>query len=297
MKTLITAALTSHLLDDVPAMPSRLWRELRPTVAQDGDVSEWSAKNLSEADGEIVRQRMASIDRVQEALDALGELSIMAIDEFDERYPRLWLERLGGKHPPLLFVSGSADLLNAPSIGVVGSRDVDEAGREFAAEIAREAVGKGHSVVSGGARGVDQVAMRAAFESGGASIGFLSDSLERMARSRDMAESFESGEVCLATPFSPSAGFSVGNAMARNKLIYAHSLATVVVSSSADSGGTWSGAVEALSGGWCPVLVRSAESAPDGNRMLIKKGGMPLESASELSQAIEQAAPLQASLL
>ena len=44
------------------------------------------------------------------------------------------------------------------------------------------------------------------------------------------------------------------------------------------SGGTWTGAVEALKGGWVPVLVRDDADAPAGNRSLVALGAAPLSS-------------------
>ncbi len=64
--------------------------------------------------------------------------------------------------------------------------------------------------------------------------------------------------------------------MGRNKIIYALSDVAVVVSSAAGSGGTWTGAMEAIEGGWVPVLVRDGPDAPEGNRALIAKGGFRL---------------------
>ena len=68
--------------------------------------------------------------------------------------------------------------------------------------------------------------------------------------------------------------------MGRNKLIYALSDVAVVVSSADGSGGTWTGAVEALKGGWVPVLVRDDPGVPAGNRSLIRLGAVPLPPAS-----------------
>jgi predicted Rossmann fold nucleotide-binding protein DprA/Smf involved in DNA uptake len=65
--------------------------------------------------------------------------------------------------------------------------------------------------------------------------------------------------------------------MARNKLIYALSDVAVVVASAPGSGGTWTGAVEALEAGWVPVFVRRSDPMPDGNRQLIERGALPLD--------------------
>jgi predicted Rossmann fold nucleotide-binding protein DprA/Smf involved in DNA uptake len=286
MQTNIVAALTSHLLDDAEPVGASIWRSLRDS---DGDVIEWSRKNLSVADAEKVELALSRVDDIDDALARLAEMGIIAISEFDEDYPQRIVQRLGGKRPPLLFVAGNASLLNGRSLGIVGSRDVDETGAVFAAEAAHVAVEHGYIVVSGGAKGVDQASMQAAFESGGESLGFLSDSLEKTVRGS--ADALESGRVCLASAVSPKAGFNVANAMNRNKLIYAHSDATLVVSSAFGAGGTWAGADEALKLRYCQVIVRDGEDVPDGNKELIKRGGIPIRDPREIVGAIDAPIP------
>jgi predicted Rossmann fold nucleotide-binding protein DprA/Smf involved in DNA uptake len=87
------------------------------------------------------------------------------------------------------------------------------------------------------------------------------------------------GRLVLLTPYAPNAGFSVGAAMGRNKLIYGLADFAVVVQSDFQTGGTWAGAVEALKANWCPVFVRECADAPKGNRELLKLGAAPLPEA------------------
>lgn len=289
MQTNLVAALTSHLLDDTEPVGTSIWRALRDS---DGDVIEWSRQHMSPADADKVEAAVSRIDDIDEAIARLAEKGISTLSEFDDDYPQRFLQVLGGKRPPLLFIAGNASLLNGRSIGIVGSRDVDEAGAVFAAEAARVAAEHGFIVVSGGAKGVDQVSMQSAFESGGESLGFLSDSLEKAVRAS--ADALEGGRVCLATAVAPSAGFSVANAMNRNKLIYAHSDATLVVSSALGTGGTWTGAEEALKHRYCQVIVRDGEGVPEGNSELIRRGGVPVRDPRDIIAAID--APIPGSL-
>ena len=62
--------------------------------------------------------------------------------------------------------------------------------------------------------------------------------------------------------------------MARNKVIYAMSDASVVVSSALEKGGTWQGAMENLKKWRIPLYIREAEGFR-GNARLIEKGGAP----------------------
>ena len=70
----------------------------------------------------------------------------------------------------------------------------------------------------------------------------------------------------------------------------------VVVSSDHQTGGTWAGAVEALKGGWCPVLVRDGDGVPRGNKELLKLGAIALPAGelpkiSNLAEWVQQHAP------
>lgn len=287
----IVAALTSHLVKDLAPLPTSVWRVVKGTPGD--DLLEFARAALAERDADLVRERLDRVEEFSDALCSLGEMGISFLTEFSFEYPDNWKAKLGGRTPSHLFVAGNVGLLRMASLGVVGSREVDEAGTTFTRALAAESARQGLAIVSGGARGVDEIAMRSAYESGGAVIGILAESLTRNLRRWDL----ESERVCLASPFAPDVGFQVANAMTRNKLIYAASEATVVVSSAMETGGTWAGATEALKQSLCPLLVRAGEDVPDGNRALIGKGGIPMTSPLELLDLMASAQPAQGSLL
>jgi predicted Rossmann fold nucleotide-binding protein DprA/Smf involved in DNA uptake len=113
-------------------------------------------------------------------------------------------------------------------------------------------------------------------EAGGNVIGVLADSLEAAAMNRENRDLLMDGRLVLISPYDPSAGFNVGNAMQRNKLIYALADAALVVSSDYEKGGTWAGAVEQLNKlKLVPVYVRSTGEMGNGLAALGKKGALP----------------------
>ena len=81
-----------------------------------------------------------------------------------------------------------------------------------------------------------------------------------------------SGDLVLISPFSPEAGFNVGNAMSRNRYIYGLADAAIVISSTPDRGGTWNGALEDLKAGWVPLWVKRTENEKSGNPELVRRG-------------------------
>jgi DNA processing protein len=230
-------------------------------------------------EAELMARLLARSGQLAFELDRLAARGIGAVTITDEGYPGRLRSRLGTEAPPVLFLAGDETLLEAGGVAIVGSRDVDPIGTEFAQAVAAAAARDGLPVVSGGARGVDQQAMQAAFEAGGRVIGILPEGIERRTREASTRVALADGQAVIASPYHPGAWFTAGAAMGRNKLVYALSDVAIVISSAAESGGTWAGAVEALAGRWVPVFVRQADDMPDGNRRLIDRGGIPLETA------------------
>ena len=220
-------------------------------------------------------------------LDRLEQSGINTLTAFDEQYPREWLARLKAKAPPVVHGAGSLDVLDTPGLGVVGSRDVSEAGGEVAKHVARLAAGRGLPLVSGGARGVDQLAMEAAFEAGGAVVGILAESLSRKLKRPDVRRAVYEGSTVMCTPYSPDAPFSAGNAMGRNKLIYAQAALTVVIASDDGAGGTWSGASEALKHDYGPVAVWRGDGEGPGNEPLQQRGAVPVSSLEDIESLLD----------
>lgn len=203
--------------------------------------------------------------------------AIWVISRADADYPARLKERLRPEHrPPVLYGCGELNLLETGGLAVVGSRDVDIELVNYTVSVAGSAARAGKTVVSGGARGIDQAAMRGALEAGGKVIGVLADSLERTTMSREHRNFLLDGRLTLISPYDPSAGFNVGNAMQRNKLIYALADASLVVSSDINKGGTWAGATEQLnrlqSG---PMFVRQTGTPSEGLDALRKRGALP----------------------
>jgi predicted Rossmann fold nucleotide-binding protein DprA/Smf involved in DNA uptake len=265
----------------------------RPTALRGRTVDELVRElGISTEDaGRIVRLLDRSGSLALE-LEGLFNRGIWAVTRVDELYPARLRDALKHQAPTVLFGAGDVRLLGNAGVAIIGSRNIDEGGAAFARELGRKAVAAGLAVVSGGARGTDRLAMEGALESGGRAFGVLADSLERVIRQLDLRQLLLDGCLVLVTPYAPTAGFSVGAAMGRNKVIYGLAEFGVVASSDFQTGGTWAGAVEALKAEWCPVFVRESAGAPKGNAALIKAGAVPLPE-SELGAISDLAAWLR----
>jgi len=194
----------------------------------------------------------------------------------DSQYPKRLKQKLKQKSPAILYGIGSIELLSAGGLAIVGSRDINKEEIDYTQKVAQTCAEEGIQVISGGARGVDQVSMLGALEASGTAIGVLADSLIKTAVNGKYRNSISEGRLTLISSYDPNAGFNTGNAMGRNKYIYALADYALVVSSAYEKGGTWAGAKEALlKMNDVPVFVRMEDAVPEGNRELIKQGAKP----------------------
>jgi predicted Rossmann fold nucleotide-binding protein DprA/Smf involved in DNA uptake len=200
---------------------------------------------------------------------------IWIISRSDADYPARYKKHLKDKAPPLLFGVGDRSLLKGGGLGIVGSRNVDQAGEAFTRQVAEFCAYNRMPVVSGGARGVDQISMTAALEAGGVTIGILAENLLKKSVERSARHAIADGRLLLLSPYHPNARFTVGTAMGRNKLIYAMADYGLVVSAEHKKGGTWAGAQEELKReNALPVFVRVGNDVPQGNSKLLDLGAI-----------------------
>lgn len=251
-------------------------RSMRPADLLDnqgrGQLAELQIPGLAYQAVEALLDRGAALGIMTERWTSRG---LWVLGRGDDGYPNRFKSYLGQAAPPLLFGAGTPKLLQAAGLAMVGSRDASEEEIEFTRRVASACASQGLAVISGGARGVDLESMAAAYEAGGSAVGVLSDSLSRAAVSARYREGLITGRLTLVSPFDPDIGWFAFTAMERNKLIYALSDAALVVSSAAESGGTWAGAVEALDSHRVAVYVRVDGAAQEGNRKLVARGALP----------------------
>jgi DNA processing protein len=89
----------------------------------------------------------------------------------DPEYPQSLLQIYDP--PVLLYVRGDAQVLNLPSISIVGSRRPTLYGTQMAERMGREIAARGVVVVSGMARGIDALAHKGAMTVNGRAVGVL----------------------------------------------------------------------------------------------------------------------------
>ena len=285
-----------------PGEYKRLARHLREIQRQPADlVSPDAAAILRACQPVIDENRLQKLlgrgFLLSQVIERWQARAIWVVSRADAEYPRRLKARLREDAPAVLYGCGDMALLETGGLAVVGSRHVDDALIDYTITIGRLAARAGSTLVSGGAKGIDQASMRGALEAGGKVCGVLADSLEKTTMNREHRNLLLDGQLVLISPYDPSAGFNVGNAMQRNKLIYALADASLVVSSDLNKGGTWTGAVEQLDKlKFVPVYVRSTGGSSPGLDALRSKGARSWpnpQDADSFDVVFEVAAPTQ----
>jgi predicted Rossmann fold nucleotide-binding protein DprA/Smf involved in DNA uptake len=219
------------------------------------------------------------------ALERWSRGGLWVMSRGDAEFPKRLKRHLKHAAPPLLYGAGNKELLDIGGLAIIGSRDATAAALEFTREVAALCAREGMGVVSGGARGVDAAAMQGSTEAGGHTIGVLANDLLKTSVNRQNRLGLQEGRLVLVSPFYPEAAFNAGNAMGRNKYIYALSDRALVIDSALGSGGTWEGALEALNHKWVPLYVRTPGNGA-GNAALVEKGGIAFTYAPGQGQGL-----------
>lgn len=209
-------------------------------------------------------------------IEKYENMGIKIVTRSDEDYPKKLKRTLKNQCPPLFYYTGELTLAGKPFVGFIGSRDINRNDISFAQKTIDKVIARGFGVVSGGARGIDSVSRARALEGGGAVTEYISDSLVKKIKDKEIINAIKSGKLVIMSVVKPDAGFNAGIAMMRNKYIYAHSMGTVVVKSDYNKGGTWSGATENLKNNWCCEFCWD-NAAYAGNMALIKNGAIPID--------------------
>lgn len=180
-------------------------------------------------------QRIATLD-LDQARHALDRLQVRVVIPGDDEWP-LGVDQL--KCPPVcLYVRGQSALsIVEDSIAVVGSRAATAYGLRVAADLGEGLVQRGVTVVSGAAFGIDAAAHRGALAGGGPTVAVLARGLDRaypQAHEGLLREIAAEGAVVSELPL----GWAPYRQrfIARNRIIAAMSVGTVVVEAGLRSG-------------------------------------------------------------
>lgn len=139
--------------------------------------------------------------------------------------------------PIALFAEGDLDALRLPQIAIVGSRNPTPTGTQVAERFARALAGAGVCITSGLATGIDAAAHSGALKADGMTIAVCGRGLADVypARNRELAARIAASGLLLSE-YTPDTAPARSHFPARNRIIAALTLGTLVVEAAPGSG-------------------------------------------------------------
>jgi DNA processing protein len=250
----------------------------------------------------VVAAVAAALARVPDELEARlaagwqwltggGDEARDAIVIGDPRYPPALLD--SADPPLLLYARGRIELLPAPAVAVVGSRNPTPQGLENARAFAAHLSQAGWVVVSGLALGIDAAAHEGALGGGAGTIAVVGTGLDivyparhRALTRRIAAEGLVVSEFAIGTPALPE------NFPIRNRIIAGLARGTLVVEAAVQSGSLITARLAADAGREVFAIPGSIHSpTARGCHALIKQGAKLVDSAADI---VDELPPLPA---
>lgn len=192
---------------------------------------------LDVEDDEAASAALARLDeaRVAHWRGELGRLDAQLVSVLDDEYPANL--RMIHDHPPFLFVRGSLLPADDRAIAVVGTRRPSADGLRAAQRIAGALAGRGITVVSGMAAGIDTAAHAGALNAGGRTLAVFGTGIRRVypAGNRGLASAIAASGATLSQ-FWPDMEPSRWSFPVRNIVTSGLSVGTVVVEAGPTSG-------------------------------------------------------------
>lgn len=191
-------------------------------------------ENVGKQVAERIVKNREKID-LEKQLKLIEENKVKIITLVSESYPQA-LKAIFD--PPLvLFVKGEISPLDYFSVAIVGTRLASVYGRQMSQKLSGQLVEKGLTVVSGGARGIDTEAHKAALRAGGRTIAVLGCGLDITYPSENKRLFEEiSKKGALVSEFPLGTKPDKINFPIRNRIISGLSLGVVVIEAPLKSG-------------------------------------------------------------
>ncbi|WP_457389595.1 DNA-processing protein DprA [Roseateles sp. P5_E1] len=194
--------------------------------------------------------------------------------------------------PLLLWLQGRRELLGAPSIAIVGSRNPTAQGGDNARAFARALARGGYTIVSGLALGVDAAAHEGALDADGATIAVVGTGLDQVypRRNEKLAARLLAGGGLIVSEYSLGTPVLPGNFPRRNRIIAGLAQGCLVVEAAVQSGSLIT-ARQAVEAGREVFAIPGSIHSPQarGCHALIRQGAKLVESAQDV---LEELPPL-----
>lgn len=243
-----------------------------------GDLGEFAG--MVSALAGLERARVEHWRAVLEGLDA------QLLTVLDDGYPANL--RMIHDHPPLLFLRGSIGPADDRAIAVVGTRRPSEEGVQAAGRIGAALAGRGVTVVSGLAEGIDTAAHAGALHAGGRTLAVFGTGISRVypASNRALARAVTASGATLSQ-FWPDMGPSRWSFPVRNIVTSGLGVGTVVVEAGPTSGARQQAHHALRHGKRLFLLRRLVEHQPWARELMKTPGVVAIDDVEDVLAVVE----------
>jgi DNA processing protein len=293
----VTARLEAAALVALVRSNERRWQEYADRVEECGSAvavleqergAKWRTPSLFGEERDIagdVNAATGDITRWQN--EGIRTLTVL-----DRDYPQSL--RAVHDRPPLIFVRGHPDQRDARSVAVIGSRNASPGGIGRAKAIASHLIERGYVVVSGLAAGIDTAAHEAVLAEGGRTVAVIGTGLRHCYPPQNAGlQRLIASDCAVVSRFWPDALPERANFPMRNALMSGLARATVIVEASQTSGARTQ-ARFALAHGRPVFLSAPLLSQRWANELAARPGTHVVESAEEITSALDRLSPVGA---
>ncbi len=204
-----------------------------------------------------------------------------------ERYPARLKKIMGNNAPINLEMQGNRDLLKSKCVGFSGARDCSLKAEHATRDCAEQVVKNNMTVVSGGARGIDQIAHYTALEKGGSTIVVIPQGIESFTIPPNLIRVWDWGRVLVLSIFSTQSKWAIFRALERNKIIVALSFATLIIEAN-ETGGTMHAGTYSIQTAKQPTYAIKYYDMTEhakGNAILLEAGAKRIVKNHETNRA------------
>jgi len=228
--------------------------------------------------------RLADARQIESEMKAIQALDAGLFFLGDPAYPTLLGEL--GNAPPILVWLGRAELLQRPTVAIVGARNASAAACRFAQNLANDLSDAGVAVVSGLAKGIDTAAHQGSLGNG--TIAVIAGGLdifyppENESLQRTIAE-----QGLLLAEQPPGTEPRARHFPYRNRIIAGLARGTVVIEAAPRSGSLITARLAAEAGRQVMAVPGSPlDPRSRGCNMLIREGATLIQSADDVLELI-----------
>ncbi len=191
--------------------------------------------------------------------------------------------------PVLLFVKGRVELLQAPTLAIVGSRNATAQGILNAEKFADNLSHGGLTISSGLAAGIDTAAHRGALQGKGSTIAVVGTGLDIIYPAKNKALAYQIAEQgCMLSEYFLGTPSIAANFPRRNRIISGLAQGVLVIEAAAQSGSLITARMAAEQGREVFAIPGSIHSPlAKGCHQLIKQGAKLVESAQDILDEIQ----------